>query len=360
MMLFLYSSLVGQHAPKPGPAASAPGIPYGVAWDVLDHDHFSRKSRITERQWRLHKVDTGSTPAPILDQKMAEMTMDPLTGQTLTFWGVRGSVPTPRRDNLGYGGNTSCLEIRSADHEIAIFDAGTGIRNLGEALLRQSQGRGLKLHVFLTHYHWDHIQGLPLFAPLYQAENEIIFHASERLGSIQEHLRGQMNAPYFPVKFEDIPARIRFVEMDAQSVPVGDLRVSGFPLNHPQGASGFRVESPAGVIVYASDLEPGHGELDRMVREAADGVDTLVYDTQFTPEEYLTHQGWGHSHWREAAAVASDAHVQELILFHHDPSHNDDMVTQMQNQTRALFERTTAAKEGRVIAYARRPAGAGL
>lgn len=283
------------------------------------------------------------------------MQTEPLRGQkrrqALTFWGVRGSVPTPRRENLGYGGNTSCLEIRGADGAIAIFDAGTGIRNLGEVLLRQSPKQGLKLHVFLTHYHWDHIQGLPLFPPLYAAENEVTFYASERLGSLQQHLRGQMNAPYFPVKFDDIPASIHFVEMNTKSVAVSDLRVNTFPMNHPQGAGGYRVESPAGVVVYASDLEPGHVELDRVVREAAEGADTLIYDTQFTPEEYLTHRGWGHSHWREAAAVAHDARVKELILFHHDPGHNDDMVTEMQNQTRALFERTTSAKEGMVIEY---------
>ena len=271
--------------------------------------------------------------------------------QALTFWGVRGSLPTPKRDNLGYGGNTSCLEIRSADNEIAIFDAGTGIRNLGEALMRQSQGKGLKLHIFLTHYHWDHIQGLPLFAPLFQAGNEIIFYASERLGSIQQHLGGQMNAPYFPVKFDEVAARTRFVEMDAQSVAVGDLRVRSFPMYHPQGAGGFRIESPSGAIVYASDLEPGQGELDRVVREVADGADTLIYDAQYTPEEYRTHRGWGHSHWREAAAVANDARVKELILFHHDPSHNDDLLSELQNQTRALFERTTSAREGMVIEY---------
>ena len=251
------------------------------------------------------------------------------------------------------------MEIRSADNEIAIFDAGTGIRNLGEALLRQSS-RGLRVHVFLTHYHWDHIQGLPFFGPLYQAENEITFYASERLGSLQQHLRRQMTAPYFPVQFDDIPASTHFVEMNTKSIPVGDLRVSGFPMNHPQGASGFRIESPAGVVVYASDLEPGHAELDRVVREAAGGADTLVYDTQFTPEEYLTRRGWGHSHWREAAAVANDARVKELILFHHDPGHNDDMITGMQNQTRALFERTTSAKEGMVIEYARGPVRGGL
>jgi len=283
------------------------------------------------------------------------MPFEPLQGQkrvqALTFWGVRGSVPTPKRDNLGYGGNTSCLEIRSADEEIAIFDAGTGIRDLGQALLRESQGKGLKLHIFLTHYHWDHIQGLPLFTPLFQAENEIVFYASERLGSIRQRLSGQMSAPYFPVKFDEVPSRTSFVEMDAEGVAVGSLRVSCFPMNHPQGAGGFRIESPAGAIVYASDLEPGDGQLDRVVRQAADGADTLIYDAQYTPEEYLTHQGWGHSHWREAAAVANDARVKELILFHHDPSHNDDMLTELQTQTRVPFEHTTSAKEGMVIQY---------
>jgi phosphoribosyl 1,2-cyclic phosphodiesterase len=134
-----------------------------------------------------------------------------------------------------------------------------------------------------------HIQGLPLFTPLFQAENDIVFYASERLGSIRQHLRGQMNAPYFPVKFDEVASRTSFVEMDAQSVAVGNLRVRSFPMNHPQGAGGFRIESPAGAIVYASDLEPGNGEFDRVVREVADGVDTLIYDAHI-PEEYLTHR----------------------------------------------------------------------
>jgi phosphoribosyl 1,2-cyclic phosphodiesterase len=280
--------------------------------------------------------------------------------QTLKFWGVRGSIPTPKRENLGYGGNTACLEIRSANNEIVVCDAGTGIRELGDALTQHAQGAGLKLHIFLTHYHWDHIQGLPLFAPLFQAQNEITFYASERLGAIQKHLGGQMSTPFFPVMLDEIPARIQFVEMDARSVAVGDLRVSGFPMHHPQGANGFRIESPAGAIVYASDLEPGNAELDHMVRDTAAGAQTLIYDAQYTPEEYSSHLGWGHSHWREAAAVASDARVKELILFHHDPRHDDGMVTQIQNEARRLFERTTAAREGMVIEYARDPVRAGL
>jgi phosphoribosyl 1,2-cyclic phosphodiesterase len=270
--------------------------------------------------------------------------MNQTQGLGMNFWGVRGSAPTPKRENLGFGGNTSCVEIRGGG-QIAIFDAGTGMRNLGEELLRQFPGQSIKVNVFLSHYHWDHIQGLPFFGPLYQEGNEITFHASEKLGPLRDRLRRQMSAPYFPVDFDTVAARLHFVEMDSASVQAGDLRVSCFPMHHPQGAAGFRVESPSGVVVYASDLEPGNAELDRVVRASAEGAGALIYDSQFTPEEYGAHPGWGHSHWREAAAVARDAQVEELILFHHDPSHDDTAMSRIEEAARGLFERTTAARE---------------
>ena len=263
----------------------------------------------------------------------------------IRFWGVRGSVATPSQENLGYGGNTSCVEIRGGSGQIAIFDAGTGLRNLGEDLLRQSAGPNVKVNVFLTHYHWDHIQGLPFFGPLYREGCEITFHASEKLGPLRERLRRQMSAPYFPVDFDSVAARLHFVEIDGAGAQAGDLRVTCFPMHHPQGAAGFRVESPSGVVVYASDLEPGNAEMDRVVRESSEGADALIYDSQFTPEEYEAHKGWGHSHWREAAAVARDARVKELILFHHDPSHDDQTMSRIEEAARGLFERASAARE---------------
>jgi|SRR5579863_5614620 len=266
-------------------------------------------------------------------------------GLGLRFWGVRGSAPTPTQENLGYGGNTSCVEIRGGSGEIAIFDAGTGMRNLGEDLRKQFPGQKITVNVFLTHYHWDHIQGLPFFGPLFQEGTEITFHASEKLGPLRDRLRQQMSAPYFPVDFDSVAARLQFVEMDGGGVQLGDLRVGCFPMHHPQGATGFRVESPSRVVVYASDLEPGNAAMDRIVRESAEGADALIYDSQFTPEEHEAHKGWGHSHWREAAAVARDARVEELILFHHDPSHTDQIMNQIQASARKLFERTSAARE---------------
>src|SRR5690349_12029502 len=167
--------------------------------------------------------------------------MDHQKGLQLKFWGVRGSTPTPQAENLGYGGNTSCLEIRSPRH-IAIFDLGTGARMLGESLLKEFPGEPLSLHIFLTHYHWDHLQGLPLFAPLYHPANEITFHASEKLGSIQDKLRGQMSAPYFPVDFNHVPLKIQFVKIDGKEVDFDDMRINCFPMNHPQGAFGYRLD----------------------------------------------------------------------------------------------------------------------
>lgn len=270
----------------------------------------------------------------------------------LRIWGVRGSSPTPARENLEFGGNTACLEVRSAENRVAIFDAGTGIRDLGESLAAEFAGRAAKLDIFLTHYHWDHIQGLPHFHQLYQPGAEITFYAAGRLGSLYRRLRGQMTGPYFPVDFDSVAARVYFEELDEGcALRRGSLRVTAFPLHHPQGASGYRIEAPQGVIVYASDLEPGDQNLDRVVRESCEGADTVVYDSQFTPEEYLSHRGWGHSHWREAASVARDAGVRRLVLFHHDPFHNDRAMARIEADTRCLFENSLAAREGWIEEY---------
>ena len=263
------------------------------------------------------------------------------------FWGVRGSTPTPQMDNLAYGGNTACIEVRSGSGELVIFDGGTGVRHLGQGLAGKAKPQKLAAHLFLTHYHWDHIQGIPFFLPLYESDNDITFYAHAKLGPLRERLEGQMSWPYFPVSV-NVGAPRTFVEIAEHCLRLGALTVYPFPLNHPQGAYGYRVEDGQHVLVYASDLEHGDRELDRVLREYARGADLLIYDAQYTPEEYVRHRGWGHSTWLEATRVAREAGVGALVLFHHDPWHNDQFLLDIGRKARAGFENTLVAAEGLV------------
>lgn len=261
------------------------------------------------------------------------------------LWGVRGSTPTPQMENLAYGGNTACVEVRSASGSLIIIDGGTGIRNLGQSLIGEFRQQKMSVHVFLSHYHWDHIQGIPFFLPLYRPDNDLTFYAAAELGPVSERLAGQMSKPYFPVSL-DVAAPRNFVDIDQPEIRVGDLRVRPFPMNHPQGAYGYRVEADGSALVYASDLEHGHPRLDRVLREFAEGADLLIYDSQYTPEEYEKHKGWGHSTWLEAGRAAGDARVRQLLLFHHDPWHNDQFLLETGRRARSGFENTLVAAEG--------------
>src|SRR4051812_15336964 len=238
------------------------------------------------------------------------------------FWGVRGSTPTPQIQNLTFGGNTSCVEIRTPGGECIILDAGTGIRNLGQALIREAAGSPISVSLFLTHFHWDHIQGLPFFAPLYSPDNRIAFYNSVEGRPLQETLEGQMTKPYFPVDFSQVAAPREFYEIEPGStVKTDELKVIPFPLNHPQGACGYRIEANGSVIVYATDFEHGDRQLDSTLRDYAAGADLLICDAQYAPDEYERHRGWGHSTWQNAVHVARDTRARKLLLFHHDPAH---------------------------------------
>ncbi len=283
-------------------------------------------------------------------EKVSDRERPKSTEIELRFWGARGSIPTPVPENLGYGGNTACLEVRLPEGESFIFDGGTGLRELGieiaSAHSASPAGAPHTLHLFLTHFHWDHVQGIPFFAPLYTAGNEVKFYSSHPAERLRNILSGQMATPYFPVQFEFLAAKMSFGHVGRAPVHFGDLRVSTFPMNHPQGASGYRIEFRDSVLIYASDLEHGKPEFDAILREAAHGADMLVYDAQFTPEEYPSRVGWGHSTWLEATRVAKDAGVKKLILFHHDPGHDDAFLSDIVQQARKHFPATQAAREG--------------
>lgn len=268
-------------------------------------------------------------------------------------WGARGSIATPSAGSLRYGGNTPCLEVNTACGYRVILDAGTGIRNLGMELLRASDSEPVRdYHIFLSHFHWDHLQGLPFFLPLYNPANTITFYSPHTTEHLQEVLQGQMATPYFPVGFNVLAAATKFVQVGQRPFQLGDVEITSFALTHPQGASGYRIECGGKAVVYATDHEHGVTEADDRLLHVAQGADLLFYDSQFTPEEYPSRKGWGHGTWKEAARVGAKAGVKKLVLFHHDPGHDDAQMDSIVTQAQADFPDTIAAMEGRTLKVA--------
>ena len=269
----------------------------------------------------------------------------------LKFWGVRGSTPTPERRNSRHGGNTPCLEVRLANGTILILDCGSGLRALGKSLIRQHGEKPIVAYIFLTHFHWDHIQGIPFFKPLYGKGNAIFFHSvSLRAQELQSAVEGQMISPYFPVDMSIMGAVRHFYDIGTKPLNIHGATISSVALNHPQGCVAYRVEADGGSLVYATDTEPGSPTHDQNVREIARGVDVFICDSQYTPEElHGEKKGWGHSSWVEAVKIAQDAGVRKLVLFHHDPERDDAMVDALVVQARKQFPITIAAAEGMIL-----------
>jgi phosphoribosyl 1,2-cyclic phosphodiesterase len=277
----------------------------------------------------------------------------------ITFWGVRGSIPTPGPSTVQIGGNTSCVELRLGQ-AILIFDGGTGLRLLGKKLLKEMP---LTAHMFFSHVHWDHIQGFPFFEPAFVAGNVFHLYGGNNVSrTLEETLAGQMDHPNFPVHLTAMGARMTFRDL-AEGEPVDiDDRAGGHVLvtnasgNHPQGVYAFRAEHGGKAFVYATDTEHYDGRIDDKLVKLARDADVFVYDAQYTPEEYAgtagsgaTKKGWGHSTFEEGAKIAKAAGARQLVLFHHDPIQNDTAVREKEKRAKALFPNVVAACEGLTI-----------
>ncbi len=268
------------------------------------------------------------------------------------FWGVRGSIACPGAATVRYGGNTPCVEMLVGGQRL-IFDAGTGIHVLGQSLLRQLPVSG---HLFFSHSHWDHIQGFPFFSPAFMAGNEFDLYGGVLPNgmTIEQRLHDQMMQPNFPVPLQVMGANLRFHDLEyGAQVRLGDVTVETGLLNHPGNAMGYRVNWQDRAVAYITDTEHLSTGFDRHVLALADRADVLIYDCTYTDDEYHHPQtskvGWGHSTWQEAVKIARAARVKKLVIFHHDPSHDDDFMDEVAIRSSAVFPDAVVAREGMEI-----------
>ncbi|NJR15586.1 MAG: MBL fold metallo-hydrolase [Calothrix sp. CSU_2_0] len=268
------------------------------------------------------------------------------------FWGVRGSIPCPGPNTVRYGGNTPCVEMQVGGKRL-VFDGGTGLHVLGQSLLRQMPAEA---HIFFTHSHWDHMQGFPFFTPGFVKGNRFsIYGAIAPDGStVEQRLNDQMLHPNFPVPLQIMQADLNFCDVTpGEAIKIDDILVETAPLNHPGEAVGYRVNWHGGAAVYVTDTEHYPDRLDENVLWLARNADILIYDSTYSDEEYHSSKspkiGWGHSTWQEAIKVAQAANVKTLVIFHHDPAHDDDYLDNVGLQAKEKFSGAIMAKEGMVL-----------
>lgn len=265
------------------------------------------------------------------------------------FWGVRGSVAVSGTPFVHTGGNTTCVEIEHEGHRI-ILDGGTGLAALGNAI-----GSPTQATLLFTHVHWDHIQGVPFFSPLFHPQSQIrLMGMRNSWGSLRDALDAQMRPPQFPIGLDAFNAQMRFEDIDAgHPVDIGPFKVIPALMDHPDGVLVFRIEAAGKSVVFATDVEHGD-KLDRRLLRFVEGADLLIHDAQYTEQQYAGQDGpprvgWGHSTWNQAVGVGRLAGTERLALFHHDPARTDDGVAVIEAQAQQLHPGAFAAREGQVV-----------
>lgn len=270
--------------------------------------------------------------------------MSALPGLTATCWGTRGSIPTPGPATLRYGGNTSCLEVQAGGRRY-VFDAGTGIRALGR---RPAADGPVQAELFLTHFHWDHVQGFPFWSPLYDAESRVRVHGPPQDGAgVASVLAGIMAPSYFPVQLNALAAKVEFADVDSRPWTDGTVEVTALRVCHPGFTCGYRVSAGGASLAYVPDNELGGADaaLYRRMVDFAAGVDLLIHDAMCRDEEYSRYPGWGHSSLSDAVRLAQDAGARRLLLFHHSPERSDNELDGIVSDLRqALAERGGALR----------------
>ena len=273
------------------------------------------------------------------------------TNFEITFWGVRGSVPTPAQHTRKYGGHTPCLEVR-AGNNLLLIDAGTGICRFTERLT-QAQNQGLSISILLSHTHWDHIQGLPFFKLAFNPANNIKIYGPKRPGfTLRSCLEAAMTPPNFPIPFDLLAGIKEVIEIaPGEGIELDGVKISTAELNHPDGSIGFRIEHNGKSLAYCLDHE--HEEPDQVhpgLRELAENSDVLIFDAAYSDEDYAKFKGWGHSTWQVGHKTAQQLGVKTLVLSGFNPDLTDDELDAIAEQTKDMTGNTIVAKEGETLA----------
>ncbi|MCC9622576.1 MBL fold metallo-hydrolase [Thalassospira sp. MA62] len=265
------------------------------------------------------------------------------------FWGVRGSIACPSPDHVVYGGNTSCIELIVGD-QVLILDAGTGIRNLGKDLIRRNVTDAT---IFLTHTHWDHINGFPFFVPAYnpQASFRVLAGHLTDQGGVERVFSAQMADPTFPVPMSAMKSKLTFEDFNVgEDLYPGDgVVVHTAPLRHPNGACAYRIEYEGRAVCYVTDTEHVPGKPDNIILDFISGADLVIYDSTYDDEEFPAKIGWGHSTWQEGIRLCQAANVKQLALFHHDPDHNDAVMAGIEKKATELWAGAVVARDEMTI-----------
>lgn len=268
----------------------------------------------------------------------------------IKFYGTRGSTPVCVREFLEFGGNTTSIKITGDNGRITILDAGSGIRNLGKDLVKDSFQQD-ELFISFTHFHWDHIQGFPFFAPAYNPKiviNILAMGKDKEIKSLKGIFKGQMKSEYFPVPLESMGAKFNFLQLDQNKLERNDTIVRTIKQNHPGGSYGYRVENNGKHIVFCTDIEHGKTVLPEIV-EFCKNADLLVHEAQYTSEELNSHRGWGHSSYDQAIEVAERGGVKKLAITHHDPEHNDAFLAKIERECQKKYPNCVLARENMEI-----------
>lgn len=274
----------------------------------------------------------------------------------IEFFGVRGTAPLTSETSSVYGRNTTCLAVTSRGGDLLVLDGGTGLRALGQRLSGLGDLAPRRIHLFLTHFHFDHIQGLPFFAPLYAAGTEVSFYSAFSVHVLRRTLGRFMRPPFFPVKFSETASSKTMAKIGPGPTLVGGIAVKACPLRHPQSAFAFRLEEGDESFVLATDTEHPASGVDKRLARFAKGASTLVYDAMYTPEEYAAgRRGWGHSTWAAATALARTSGAGRLLLFHLNPDYGDPELESLENLARRDFPSAACAREGPLAEWKGRP-----